>query len=92
VQRRRREERVPRDLTVVVGVDVDEAGGDEPPGRVDLLSTLGVDPPDRGDATVVDGDVGVDCRSAGAVDDRAPADHEIMHSDISWLWPPHAES
>ena len=36
VQRRRRDERVPGDLAVEVGVDVDEARGDEQAVGVDL--------------------------------------------------------
>lgn len=63
--------------SVVVGVDVDEAGrhgearGVEDPGCVALRC------PDGGDATVLDGDVsGIRWRT-GAVDDRPAADHEV---------------
>ena len=38
---RRREQRVPGDLAVVVGVHVDEAGGDGEAGGVDLFATRG---------------------------------------------------
>ena len=81
VPARRREQRVPGDLAVVVRVDVDEAGRDE--------HAVGVDRParrrrrravaDLGDHAVVDRDVGRRGRRAGAVDDRAAADHEIVH-------------
>ena len=55
---RRREQRVPGDLAVVVGVHVDEAGRDREAGGVELLAPGLVDGADRGDAAVVDGDVG----------------------------------
>ena len=88
VPRRRREERVPGGLTVVVGVDVDPARRHEPAGGVDDASRLTdvvagfcVDPDidDRRDHPVVDGDVGESAGSAGAVDEKSPTDHEIMH-------------
>ena len=55
---RRREQRVPGDLAVVVRVHVDEPGRDHEAGGVDLLATGLVDGAHRGDAAVVDGDVG----------------------------------
>ena len=54
---RRGEQRVPGDLPVVVGVDVDEAGRDREAGGVELLTTGLVDGAHRGDAAVVEGDV-----------------------------------
>ena len=60
---RRREQRVPGDLAVVVRVHVDEAGRDGEAGGVDLVAARLVDGADRGDAPVVDRDVG-DARPA----------------------------
>ena len=78
VPARRRRVGVPRELGVEVGVDVDEArrheravGVDGAPGRV-------VDPADLGDAFAVDRDVAGEGRAAGAVDERATADDEIV--------------
>ena len=64
VQVRRRAEGIPRDLRVEVGVDVDEAGCDQPAARIDLLAPRAVDRPDRGDAIAVDGDVALERRRA----------------------------
>ena len=79
VPQRRREQRVPRDLAVVVGVHVDEAGRDDEAGGVELFSTRLVDGADGGDAAVVDGDVGEHGGSPATVDHRSVADHEIVH-------------
>ena len=63
VPARRREVRVPGDLTVVVRVDVDEAGCHEMTGGVDDLVGLGVAQRalgvDAGDEAVAHGDVGL---------------------------------
>ena len=83
VPARRREQRVPGDLAVVVGVDVDEARRDQQAVGVDVRraaassSSPGV--ADLGDAAVVDGDVGGPGVGTGAVDQRAAADHELVH-------------
>ena len=76
---RRREQRVPGDLAVVVRVDVDEAGRDREAGGVELLATGLVDGADRGDAAVVDGDVGERRTSTAAVDHGSVPDHQIVH-------------
>ena len=78
VPARRRELLVPGGLAVVVGVDVDEAGRDERAVGVDLLAAAAVDRPDLGDDAVGDGDVGGAGRRAGAVDDGAPSDDEVV--------------
>ena len=75
----RREQGVPSDLTVEVGVDVDEARRDEQAGGVDLLSAEVVDFSEGGDDAVVDGDVGLAGGRAGAVDDESVANDEIVH-------------
>ncbi len=61
-------------------VDVDEARGHQ--GAVGVDGATGGGPgelADGGDAAVRDADVGRAGRRAGAVDDRAAADHEIEH-------------
>ena len=49
VDRRRRDDRVPGDLAVEVGVDVDEPGRDQEAVGVDLPGAPLVDVADRGD-------------------------------------------
>ena len=73
------EQLVPGGLAVVVGVDVDEARGDERPVGVDLPSGRAVDATDIGDDAVGDGHVGGAEWRAGAVGDGSPADHQIVH-------------
>ena len=80
---RRRDVLVPANLAVVVGVDVDESGGQE--------VALGVDDPTRlgragsrwrdvRDLPIVDHDVPALRRSARAVDDGCVPDDQIVHS------------
>ena len=75
VPARRRQRRVPQDLGVVVGVDVDEPGDDEPSRRVDLAAAVDLGP-DLDHPAVVDADVGPKCRRAGPVDHRPSPDGE----------------
>ena len=74
----RREQRVPGDLAVEVRVHVDEAGRDEQAVGVDDFARGTVDRADFGDDAVGDRDVGDARRGAGAVDDGAALDHEIV--------------
>ena len=70
--------RVPGDLAVVVGVDVDEARRDQQAGGVDLLAPDSVDAPDRRDARLAHGDV-TDVRLVTrTVDDRPSANHQVV--------------
>ncbi len=81
VPARRRTHRVPGQLGVEMGVDVDEAGGD--------VRALGIDDPPalthlRGGAhrhhsVAIHRHVGAHGRRAGAVDHRAVGDHQIVH-------------
>ena len=73
------EVRVPRDLGVHVGVDVDPAGGDELAGGVDLALAGAHVVADGGDAVAVDADVGGELGHAGAVEDAAVADGDLVH-------------
>ena len=70
---------VPRDLPVVVGVDVDPTGRDQGTVGLDLTSPGLGDGADLGDHPAVDRHVGRARRGAGSVDERAPSDHEIVH-------------
>ncbi len=74
-----REFSVPGRLTVIVGVDVDEAGRDEEAARVDLILAGRCDLADGGDDAVVDGDIALEGRRAGAIDNGAVADDEVVH-------------
>src|SRR3546814_18245474 len=73
-------------LAVVVGVDVDEAGGDECAVGVYLPCAGLFAPPDGHDAVAVDGDVGRDRCTPRAVDDRATPDDEVVagHARRGW--------
>ncbi len=77
VQVRRRAERVPGDLRVEVRVDVDEARGDDLAAGVDDLGGGAVVLAHGGNSVPGDGDVGLERRSARAVDNGSSADHEI---------------
>ena len=70
--------RVPGGLAVVVGMDVDEAGSHQTAPCIDLAMALAFDHADFGDASVVDGDIGLLTRRAAAVDNGAAADHGLM--------------
>jgi hypothetical protein len=63
-----------------VGVDVDEPGRHHVAGGVDLPAAGAVDPPHRGDALAVHGDVGRPGRGPGPVDQAAVADDQIVHA------------
>ena len=81
VQRRGFQHRIPGGLTVVMAMDVDESGGDDPAVGLDDLGAVTdrARCPDRGDAPVVDGDISPLGRGARPVHDRAAADHQIVH-------------
>ena len=73
---------VPTDLAVVVGVDVDEAGGEQVALGVDdapCLGRRGAGGRDVRDLPVVDRHVAALRRGAGAVDDGCVADDQIVH-------------
>ena len=63
-------------------MDVDEARRDVETGRVDLGHVGRRHLADRGDAAVLDRDVGRERLAARAVEDRAVADHEIDHARL----------
>ena len=73
------QDRVPHDLSVVVGVQIDEARSDKPSGTVDLLATWFAHLPDKGNQPLVDGHIGPERRLARPIDDKATPDYKIMH-------------
>ena len=75
---RGREVFVPNRLTVVMGMNVDEAGCDDAAAGVDLFGAATVNLADCAYFAIVDGDVAVDWGAAGAVDEGAVAHHQIM--------------
>ena len=77
VEAARRGVRLERELRVVVGVRVDDAGGHHLPVGVDLAGAGLLHEADLGDAAVLDGDVGPPPRQPRAVHHDAVADHQI---------------
>ena len=61
-----------------MGVDIDEAGGDESALGVDLFAGRAVDLADRRDTPVLDREVADEGLAAIAVDDQALADDQII--------------
>ena len=85
VPARRREQRIPHRLAVVMGVHVDPAGRDHEARGVDLALAGALLAADRGDAAACDRDVAGERRFAGAVDDGAAANDDVVHGSRSWL-------
>ena len=80
---------VPENLGVVVGVQVDEAGGHDQALGVDFpLSVAAVQPADLGDATVLDGDIADVAGRPGPVDDGTASDDDVVgcHWPFSSGW------
>ena len=95
VQARRLQQSVPADLTVVVGVDVDEPGCHDASGCVDVLRRLGVQTavvalaaPDLDNDPVLDPDIGPERRATGAVDNGSSGDRQVVHAASSAVPPP----
>ena len=86
----RLQQAVPADLAVVVGVDVDEARGDDAAGGIDRLRRLplqsgavAVATTNLDDPAVLDPDVGPERLVPGAVDDGAAGDRQVVHAASS---------
>src|SRR5580704_991750 len=62
-----------------MGVDIDPAGGDQQAVRVDLAPAGAGLAADRGDLAVIDRDIASKGLRAGAVEDGAAANDDIMH-------------
>ncbi len=80
VLHRRARGRVPEQLRVVVGVQVDEARRQRLPLRVNGFRGWLIDVADRDDPSVADADVAVTGGCAGAVDDLGVADQQVEHA------------
>jgi hypothetical protein len=78
---RRRQQRVPHDLAVEVGMDIDPARRDQPVAGVDLFATAAHRAANGADAPLIDGYIAGKSGSAGAVDNRSVADDQIVHDE-----------
>ena len=78
VPARRLEQAVPCGLTVVVSVDVDEAGRDDETGRFENFRGVAEVVADSRDPTVADRDVGEETWRSRPVDDGAASDDQIV--------------
>jgi hypothetical protein len=77
ILRRGRDVLAPGDLTVIVGMDVDEARGHELALGVDFLLALARDAADFGNATPCYRDIRFEQFAAESVGDAATVDHEV---------------
>src|SRR5690606_34029883 len=82
VPARRRHFGVPRRLPVIMGVDVDEARGDDLAAGVDFLCAPAELFADRDDPVAVDRDIGDKGRAARTIDDGAAANHQTIHARL----------
>jgi hypothetical protein len=77
---RGRRERVPRELRVVVRVQVHDAGRQRQPARVHALARGAEVDTDADDTSVRDGDAARPRGAAQAVDHQRIVDHEVVHA------------
>ncbi len=80
---RRRQQRIPHRLAVVMGVHVDPAGRDQKAAGVDLAPGRTLFAADCDDAVARNRYVAGEGRLAGAVDDGAAANNDVMHGSRS---------
>src|SRR5262249_6827071 len=69
---------VPRSLSIVVGMDVDEAGRYDLASCIDFLPTCARHVPDRSNSSVGDRYISVEKRTARAIGDVSIADYEVV--------------
>ena len=74
--------RIPRGLTVIMGVNIDPAGRDDFAARVNLAHGVPAHGADSGDQAVLHRDVAGKARGAGAIDNRAIADDQVISGHI----------
>ena len=72
------QQRVPRDLSVVVGMDVDKAGSQNQPVGVDLTPGAARDLTDLDDFSIADRQPAAVHRSPGAVADLRVSDKQVV--------------
>ena len=82
VLQRRARRRVPEQLRVVVGVQVDEAGCERLPFRINGFRGQVIHIADRDDQSVLHPDIAAPGGSAGAVDDLGIANQKIEHGGL----------
>ena len=87
VPARRGHLRIPRDLAVVVGVDVHPAGGEEKTVGIEPAPARAAVPSNRGDAAVIDGHVPGARGPARAIDDDRVTDDQVVHGSSPVLDP-----
>jgi hypothetical protein len=75
----RRQHRVPGDLRVIMGVQVDDAGHQREPAGIDDVGCGIAELANRGDASVADRNVSADRVVPEPIDHGSAADHEVMH-------------
>ena len=63
--------RVPGDLAIIVGMDIDPAGCDDGAGGIQCLYRFNIESADGSDETIFDTDVGLVGWSAGAINDSS---------------------
>ena len=80
----RREQRIPRDLSVEVRVDVHEAGSDDQSRGIDCLSAISFDPSDGNDRAIINGHIALESGRARAVYYGAVPNNEVVQSSRSW--------
>src|SRR5215813_13699796 len=78
VPARRGKQRVPKDLSVVVGMDIDKPGGDGEAVGVDDLARVAADLTDGDDAPAVDGNIAAITLCAGPVIDPAVFHQQVV--------------
>ena len=69
---------VPARLTVVMGVNIDEAGRDQLAAGIDLFRTAPLYGPDRDNFTATNGNIADEGLRAGPIDDGATPNHQII--------------
>jgi len=79
VPARRRKERIPDRLPVIVSVHVHPSGGDQEPIRVDLPARRRVPAADLDNTLAGNADISGEARLAGAIDDGPAANDDVVH-------------
>ena len=70
---------VPCSLPIIMGMDVNKAGGDNFAAGIDLFAALRRNAADRSNQPAVDGDIACETGFARTIDNRAAANDQIMH-------------
>ena len=85
VPARRRDQRVPHRLAIVMGMRVHPARRDQQTSRVDLAFAGGLLAADAGDAPIRNRHIAREGRLPGAIDDGAAANDDIVHGAAPWF-------